>query len=76
VTVEIGGSDQWGNITAGTEINRKLGGPQVFGFTFPLITRSDGKKFGKSEEGAIWLSSDKLTPYQFSSIYFVFLMLM
>jgi len=70
VTVEIGGSDQWGNITAGTEVNRKLGGPQVFGFTFPLITRSDGKKFGKSEEGAIWLSADKLTPYQFFQYLF------
>jgi tyrosyl-tRNA synthetase len=65
VTVQIGGSDQWGNITAGTELNRKLGGPQLFGLTFPLLTRSDGKKFGKSESGAIWLSPDKLTPYQF-----------
>lgn len=70
VTVEIGGSDQWGNITAGTEINRKLGGQQLFGFTFPLITRSDGKKFGKSEEGAIWLSAEKLTPYQFFQYLF------
>ena len=65
VTVQMGGSDQWGNITAGTELNRKLGGPQLFGLTFPLLTRSDGKKFGKSEGGAIWLSPDKLTPYQF-----------
>lgn len=70
VTVQIGGSDQWGNITAGTELNRKLGGRQLFGFTFPLITRSDGKKFGKSEEGAIWLSPDKLTPYQFFQYLF------
>jgi tyrosyl-tRNA synthetase len=65
VTVQMGGSDQWGNITAGTELNRKLGGPQLFGLTFPLLTRSDGKKFGKSESGAIWLSPEKLTPYQF-----------
>ncbi len=65
VTVQMGGSDQWGNITAGTELNRKLGGAQLFGLTFPLLTRSDGKKFGKSEGGAVWLSSDKLTPYQF-----------
>ena len=65
VTVQMGGSDQWGNITAGTELNRKLGGPQLFGLTFPLLTRSDGKKFGKSESGAIWLSPDRLTPYQF-----------
>lgn len=64
VTVQIGGSDQWGNITAGIDFNRKLGGNPVFGITFPLITRSDGKKFGKSEDGAIWLSSDRLSPYQ------------
>jgi tyrosyl-tRNA synthetase len=65
VCLQMGGSDQWGNITAGTEFNRKLGGETIFGLTFPLLTRSDGKKFGKSEEGAIWLSSDKLSPYQF-----------
>jgi tyrosyl-tRNA synthetase len=65
VTVQIGGSDQWGNITAGTELVRKLRGDNVHGITFPLITRSDGKKFGKSEEGAIWLNSDKLPPYDF-----------
>jgi tyrosyl-tRNA synthetase len=65
VTLQMGASDQWGNITAGTEFNRKLGGETLFGLTFPLLTRSDGKKFGKSEEGAIWLSSEKLSPYQF-----------
>ncbi|MBX7066050.1 MAG: tyrosine--tRNA ligase [Parachlamydiales bacterium] len=65
VTLQMGASDQWGNITAGTEFNRKLGGETLFGLTFPLLTRSDGKKFGKSEEGAIWLSPDKLSPYQF-----------
>lgn len=65
VILEIGGSDQWGNITAGIELNRKLGGDSIYGLTHPLLTRSDGKKFGKSEEGAIWLSSDKLSPYQF-----------
>lgn len=65
VTLQMGGSDQWGNITAGTELNRKLGGETLYGLTFPLLTRSDGKKFGKSEEGAIWLSSDRLSPYQF-----------
>jgi tyrosyl-tRNA synthetase len=65
ITVQLGATDQWGNITAGTEFNRKLGGPQLFGLTFPLLTRSDGKKFGKSEEGAIWLSPEKLSPYQF-----------
>jgi len=65
VTLEMGGSDQWGNITAGLELNRKLGGDSIYGLTFPLLTRSDGKKFGKSEEGAIWLAGDRLSPYQF-----------
>lgn len=65
VELQMGGSDQWGNITAGTELNRKLGGPTLYGLTFPLLTRSDGKKFGKSEEGAIWLSSHRLSPYAF-----------
>lgn len=63
VSLQMGGSDQWGNITAGIEFNRKLGGGAIYGLTFPLITRSDGKKFGKSEEGAIWLSEDRLSPY-------------
>jgi tyrosyl-tRNA synthetase len=65
VTLQMGGSDQWGNITAGIELNRKLGGETLYGLTFPLLTRSDGKKFGKSEEGAVWLSADRLSPYQF-----------
>lgn len=65
VTIEMGGSDQWGNITAGIELVRKVEGKEVFGVTFPLLTRSDGQKFGKSEKGAIWLSSDKLSPYEF-----------
>lgn len=65
VTVQMGASDQWGNITAGIEYNRKIGGETLYGLTFPLLTRSDGKKFGKSEEGAVWLSADKLSPYQF-----------
>lgn len=65
VTVEIGGSDQWGNITAGTELVRKVLGKSVYGITFPLLTRSDGKKFGKSEKGAIWLSPEKCSPYEF-----------
>ncbi len=70
VTLQMGGSDQWGNITAGTELNRKLGGETLYGLTFPLLTRSDGKKFGKTEEGAVWLSSEKLTPYQFYQYLF------
>ncbi|NGX37254.1 MAG: Tyrosine--tRNA ligase [Chlamydiae bacterium] len=65
VVLQMGGSDQWGNITAGTELTRKLTGRTVYGLTWPLLTRSDGKKFGKTEEGAIWLSSKKCSPYQF-----------
>ncbi|MBI2810283.1 MAG: tyrosine--tRNA ligase [Candidatus Melainabacteria bacterium] len=70
VILQIGGSDQWGNITAGTELVRKISGGQAYGLTFPLLTRSDGKKFGKTEEGAIWLAADKCSPYQFYQ-YFV-----
>lgn len=65
VTLQIGGSDQWGNITAGIELVRKQKGESVFGLTFPLLTRSDGQKFGKSVKGAIWLSPDKLSAYEF-----------
>ncbi|MBX9922471.1 MAG: tyrosine--tRNA ligase [Rhabdochlamydiaceae bacterium] len=64
VCLQMGGSDQWGNITAGIELIRKLSGKTAYGVTFPLLTRSDGKKFGKSEDGAIWLSEEKLSPYQ------------
>jgi tyrosyl-tRNA synthetase len=70
VCLQMGGSDQWGNITAGNELNRKLGGEAIYGLTFPLLTRSDGKKFGKSEEGAIWLSDDRLSPYKFYQYLF------
>ncbi|MCP5470386.1 MAG: tyrosine--tRNA ligase [Chlamydiales bacterium] len=65
VSLQIGGSDQWGNIVAGTELVRRKGGDAVYGLTFPLLTRSDGKKFGKSEGGAIWLNRDLLSPYDF-----------
>lgn len=65
VTLQIGGSDQWGNITAGIELTRKLTGQSVYGLTFPLLTQSNGKKFGKSESGAIWLDPLKTSPYQF-----------
>ncbi len=65
ITLQIGGSDQWGNITAGCELIRKMNGKSVYGVTFPLMTRSDGQKFGKSEKGAIWLSPEKLGPYEF-----------
>lgn len=65
VSLQLGGSDQWGNITSGVELIRKLDGKTAYGLTFPLLTRSDGKKFGKTEEGAIWLSPEKCSPYQF-----------
>jgi tyrosyl-tRNA synthetase len=65
VTMQMGGSDQWGNITAGLDLIRKRSTGSAYGLTWPLVTRSDGKKFGKSEEGAIWLSPEKLSPYQF-----------
>lgn len=70
VLLQMGGSDQWGNITAGTEFHRKLGGSPIYGLTFPLLTRSDGKKFGKTEEGAVWLSSDQLSAHQFYQYLF------
>lgn len=65
VAAQLGGSDQWGNITAGTELTKKITGRSVLGITFPLLTKSDGQKFGKSEKGAIWLSPKKLSPYEF-----------
>ncbi len=65
VSVQLGGSDQWGNITAGIDLIRKKEGNAAYGITFPLLTRSDGQKFGKSEKGAIWLSPNKLSPYEF-----------
>lgn len=66
VTLQAGGSDQWGNITAGTELIGKLDcDAKAFGIVWPLLVRKDGKKFGKSEEGAIWLSPRKLAPYDF-----------
>jgi tyrosyl-tRNA synthetase len=62
--LQVGGSDQWGNITAGTDlIRRKLGAP-AYGLTFPLITKSDGTKFGKTEGGAVWLDPEKTSPYR------------
>lgn len=64
-TLQIGGSDQWGNITAGTDLTRRLHGGQVFGLTLPLVTKSDGTKFGKTETGTIWLNPTKTSPYAF-----------
>jgi tyrosyl-tRNA synthetase len=65
VEIQIGGSDQWGNLLAGVDLIRRADGKHVHAFTWPLLLRSDGKKFGKSEDGAIWLAADKTSPYQF-----------
>ncbi|OAY62593.1 Tyrosine--tRNA ligase, chloroplastic/mitochondrial [Ananas comosus] len=71
VNVQIGGSDQWGNITAGTELIRKILQIEgAYGLTFPLLLKSDGTKFGKSEGGAIWLSPSMLSPYKFYQYFF------
>ncbi len=70
VNVQIGGSDQWGNITAGIDLIRKVKGESSYGITFPLLTRADGQKFGKSEKGAIWLSPEKLSPYEFYQYFY------
>lgn len=63
--LQMGGSDQWGNITTGTELIRRKGGGEAFAFTCPLLTKADGTKFGKSEGGNVWLDPEKTTPYQF-----------
>ncbi|MCI3922767.1 tyrosine--tRNA ligase [Paenibacillus sp. TRM 82003] len=65
VSLQVGGSDQWGNITAGLDLIGKMGGGDAFGLTLPLVTKSDGKKFGKSESGAVWLDRNKTSVYQF-----------
>lgn len=70
VSLQLGGADQWGNIVAGTELTRKLCGATVHGVTFPLLTTSEGKKLGKSESGAVWLSSEKLSAYEFYQYFF------
>ena len=64
VTLQVAGQDQWGNITAGIELIRKKDNKEAYGFTMPLITKSDGTKFGKTEGGAIWLDKNKTTPYE------------
>ncbi len=64
-TLQLGGSDQWGNITAGIDLARRLHGKQVYGVTLPLITRADGAKFGKTESGTIWLDPARTSPYAF-----------
>jgi tyrosyl-tRNA synthetase len=63
--LQIGGSDQWGNITTGVELVRKARGDEVYGFTWPLLTKADGTKFGKTETGTVWLDGRRTSPYQF-----------
>ena len=63
--LQIGGSDQWGNITAGIDLTRRLNKDTVYGLTLPLVTKADGTKFGKTEGGAVWLDAKKTSPYQF-----------
>jgi len=63
--LQMGGSDQWGNITTGTELIRRKAGGEGFAFTCPLITKADGGKFGKTEKGNVWLDPEKTSPYQF-----------
>ena len=70
VELQVGGSDQWGNITAGIDLIRRTSGAHVHGLTVPLVTQADGSKFGKSVDGAVWLSAERTTPYAFYQ-YFV-----
>ncbi|MFQ3581702.1 MAG: tyrosine--tRNA ligase [Chloracidobacterium sp.] len=69
-TLQIGGSDQWGNITAGIELIRRTRGCATHGLTLPLITKADGTKFGKTEQGAVWLTADRTSPYAFYQFWF------
>lgn len=64
-TVQIGGSDQWGNITGGIDLTRRLHRQQVYGLTLPLVTKADGTKFGKTESGTVWLDANRTSPYAF-----------
>jgi tyrosyl-tRNA synthetase len=67
--LQIGGTEQWGNITAGTDLIRKKLGLSAWGLTFPLITKADGTKFGKTESGAVWLDPQKTSPYRFYQFF-------
>ena len=67
--LQFGGSDQWGNITAGLELLRRTGRPGAYGMTTPLLLRADGQKFGKSEQGAIWLDPEMTSPYEFFQFF-------
>jgi tyrosyl-tRNA synthetase len=75
-TLQVGGSDQWGNITAGIELTRRKEAadgqsdpPKLFGWTHPLVTKTDGTKFGKSEQGSVWLDASKTSPYRFYQFF-------
>jgi len=63
--IQMGGSDQWGNIVAGTDLIRRLEGKQAYGMTFPLIMTADGRKMGKTEKGAVWLDAQRTSPYDY-----------
>jgi tyrosyl-tRNA synthetase len=69
-TLQVGGSDQWGNITAGIDLVRRLRGKEVYGLTMPLVTNSAGQKFGKSEKGNVWLDAARTPPYDFYQFFF------
>jgi tyrosyl-tRNA synthetase len=68
-TVQMGGSDQWGNITTGTELVRRIDGGEAWAVTSPLITKADGSKFGKSESGNVWLDAKRTSPYKFHQFW-------
>ena len=63
--LQVGGSDQWGNVTAGIDLGRRMRSVQLYGITCPLLTKSDGSKMGKTETGALWLAADRTSPFQF-----------
>jgi tyrosyl-tRNA synthetase len=69
VTVQVGGSDQWGNIVSGVELIRRKRQAEAFGLTVPLLTKPDGGKFGKTESGAVWLTADRTSPYAFHQFW-------
>ncbi len=68
-SLQIGGSDQWGNITAGIDLTRRRSGDAIHGLTWPLMTRSDGAKFGKTAQGAVWLDPERTLPYEFHQYF-------
>jgi len=70
VKLQMGGSDQWGNITTGIELTRRMGGGDTFAITAPLVKKADGTKFGKSEGGNVWLDAEKTSPYNFYQFWF------